>query len=201
MLNVGLTGGIASGKSTVVQLLADRGALIIDFDLLTRYVEEPGRPAWNKIASIFGKEIIKDDGTINRRKLGEIVFQNPEKLARLNAIVHPLVFQEWKRRLTLLQENQGNEITISDIPLLIETNAQQHFDVIILVYCPPWLQIQRLMIRNGYNAVQAQLRLDSQYPIDLKVPYADIIIDNGLNLEKTIQQVDAVWKELNARNG
>lgn len=201
MLNVGLTGGIASGKSTVVQLLADRGALIIDFDLLTRYVEEPGRPAWNKIVSIFGKEIINDDGAINRRKLGEIVFQNPEKLALLNSIVHPLVFQEWKRRLILLQENHGNEITISDIPLLIETKAQQHFDVIILVYCPPWLQIQRLMIRNGYNAVQAQLRLDSQYPIDLKVPCADIIIDNGLNLDKTIQQVDAVWKELKARNG
>jgi len=196
MLNVGLTGGIASGKSMVVQLLADKGALIIDFDHLTRHVEEPGRPAWTELISFFGREIVKDDETINRKKLGEIVFQNPKKLAKLNAIVHPLIFREWKRRLAVLQENNCGEIVISDIPLLIETGAQKDFDLIVLVYIPPWQQLERLIIRNGYSAAEALQRLDSQFPIDLKVPYADIIIDNSSSLEKTSKRVDAVWKEL-----
>jgi dephospho-CoA kinase len=196
MLNVGLTGGIASGKSMVVQLLANKGALIIDFDHLTRYVEEPGRPAWSELVSYFGREIIQDDETINRRKLGEIVFHNSRKLARLNAIVHPLIFQEWKRRLAVLQDNNCGEIVISDIPLLIETGTQKECDLIVLVYAPPWQQLERLRIRNGYNDEEARQRLASQFPIDLKIPYADIIIDNSSSLEKTGERVDAVWEEL-----
>jgi dephospho-CoA kinase len=199
MLNVGLTGGIATGKSMVVKLLADKGARIIDFDHLTRYVQEPGRPAWNELVSLFGREIIKDDQTINRRKLGEIVFQDPQKLARLNAIVHPLIFQEWRRRLAVLRESNCGGIVISDIPLLIETGEQKDFDLIILVYAPPWQQLERLRIRNGYNAEEARQRLSSQLPIDLKVPYADIIIDNSTSREKTSEQVDSLWEELEKR--
>jgi dephospho-CoA kinase len=199
MLNVGLTGGIATGKSMVVKLLADKGARIIDFDHLTRYVQEPGRPAWNELVSLFGREIIKDDQTINRRKLGEIVFQDPQKLARLNAIVHPLIFQEWRRRLAVLRESNCGRIVISDIPLLIETGEQKDFDLIILVYAPPWQQLERLRIRNGYNAEEARQRLSSQLPIDLKVPYADIIIDNSTSREKTSEQVDSLWEELEKR--
>jgi dephospho-CoA kinase len=199
MLNVGLTGGIATGKSMVVKLLADKGARIIDFDHLTRYVQEPGQPAWNELVSLFGREIIKDDQTINRRKLGEIVFQDPQKLARLNAIVHPLIFQEWRRRLAVLRESNCGGIVISDIPLLIETGEQKDFDLIILVYAPPWQQLERLRIRNGYNAEEARQRLSSQLPIDLKVPYADIIIDNSTSREKTSEQVDSLWEELEKR--
>jgi dephospho-CoA kinase len=196
MLNVGLTGGIATGKSMVVRLLADKGARIIDFDHLTRYVQEPGRPAWNELVGYFGSEIIKDDKTINRRKLGEIVFQNPEKLARLNAIVHPLIFQEWRRRLTVLQEDNSSGIVVSDIPLLIETGQQKDFDLVILVYAPPWQQLERLKARNGYNTEEARQRLASQLPIDLKVPYADIIIDNSTSPENTGKRVNEVWEEL-----
>jgi dephospho-CoA kinase len=199
MLNVGLTGGIATGKSMVVKLLGDKGARIIDFDHLTRYVQEPGQPAWNELVSLFGREIIKDDQTINRRKLGEIVFQDPQKLARLNAIVHPLIFQEWRRRLAVLRESNCGGIVISDIPLLIETGEQKDFDLIILVYAPPWQQLERLRIRNGYNAEEARQRLSSQLPIDLKVPYADIIIDNSTSREKTSEQVDSLWEELEKR--
>lgn len=199
MLNVGLTGGIASGKSIVVQLLADKGALIIDFDHLTRYVEEPGRPAWSELVSFFGREIIQDDETINRKKLGEIVFHNPQKLARLNAIVHPLIFQEWKRRLAVIRENNCGKIVISDVPLLIETGAQKEFDLVVLVYAPPWQQLERLRIRNGYSDEEARQRLASQLSIDLKVPYADIIIDNSSSLEKTSERVDALWEELKKR--
>lgn len=199
MLNAGLTGGIATGKSMVVQLLAGKGARIIDFDHLTRYIQEPGRPAWNELVSFFGREIIKDDNTINRRKLGEIVFQNPEKLARLNAIVHPLIFQEWRHRLAVLQEENSTAIVISDIPLLIETGQQKDFDLVILVYAPPWQQLARLRTRNGYSAEEAQQRLASQLPIDLKIPYADIIIDNSSSLEKTGERVNEVWEELEKR--
>jgi dephospho-CoA kinase len=196
MLNAGLTGGIATGKSMVVQLLAGKGARIIDFDHLTRYVQEPGRPAWNELVSFFGREIIKDDNTINRRKLGEIVFQNPEKMVRLNAIVHPLIFQEWRHRLAVLQKENSSAIVISDIPLLVETGQQKDFDLVILVYAPPWQQMARLKARNGYSAEEARQRLASQLPIDLKIPYADIIIDNSSTLEKTGERVDEVWEEL-----
>jgi dephospho-CoA kinase len=199
MLNAGLTGGIATGKSMVVQLLAGRGARIIDFDHLTRYVQEPGRPAWNELVSFFGWEIIKDDNTINRRKLGEIVFQNPEKLARLNAIVHPLIFQEWRHRLAVLQKENSTAIVISDIPLLIETGQQKDFDLVILVYAPTWQQLARLRARNGYSAEEARQRLASQLPVDLKIPYADIIIDNSSTLEKTSERVNEVWEELKKR--
>jgi dephospho-CoA kinase len=199
MLNAGLTGGIATGKSVVMQLLAGKGARIIDFDHLTRYVQEPGRPAWNELVSFFGREIIKDDNTINRRRLGEIVFQNPEKLARLNAIVHPLIFQEWRHRLAVLQKENSSAIVISDIPLLVETGQQKDFDLVILVYAPPWQQLARLRARNGYSAEEARQRLASQLPIDLKIPYADIIIDNSSTLEKTSERVNEVWEELKKR--
>jgi len=196
MLNVGLTGGIASGKSMVVQLFAEKGAQIIDFDHLTRYVQEPGQPGWQELVNYFGYAIINDDETINRRKLGEIVFQDPLQLAELNAILHPLIFQEWKHRLAMLRENSAGKVVISDIPLLIETDAKKDFDLIILVYAPPQQQLERLKIRNGYTDGEARQRLASQLPIDLKVPYADIIIDNSFSLEKVSQRVNAVWEEL-----
>ena len=196
MLNVGLTGGIATGKSSVVQLLSGKGAQVIDFDHLTRYVQEPGRPAWNELVSFFGSEILKDDCMINRRRLGDIVFKNPQKLAQLNSIVHPLIFQEWRRRLTILRENNCSGIVISDIPLLIEMGYKKYFDLIILVYAPPWQQLERLKIRNGYSTEGAMQRLASQLPIDQKVPYADIVIDNSSSPEKTSEQVDTLWEEL-----
>jgi dephospho-CoA kinase len=199
MLNVGLTGGIATGKSMVVKLLANKGARIIDFDHLTRYVQEPGRPAWNELVSFFGRDILKDDMTINRRRLGEIVFPYPPKLARLNSIVHPFIIQEWQSRLTVLRENNCDGIVISDAPLLIEAGDQKDFDLIILVYAPPWQQLERLRIRNGYNVEEARQRLSSQLPIDLKVPYADVIIDNSTSREKTSEQVDSLWDELKKR--
>ena len=185
----------------VVQLLAGKGAQIIDFDHLTRYVQEPGRPAWKELVSFYGSEILKDDNTINRRRLGEIVFQDPQKLARLNAIVHPLIFQEWRDRLTALREKNRGGIVISDIPLLIETGEQKDFELIILVYAPPWQQLERLRVRNGYSDEEARQRLASQLPIDLKIPHADIVIDNSFTLEKTREQVDTLWQELKKMAG
>jgi len=199
MLNVALTGGIASGKSTVVELLREKGAAIIDFDELTRYVEEPGRPAWQALVDFFGKEILHDDGTINRGRLGAIVFADAGKLAKLNKIVHPFVFREWKRRLKELTVDTSPAIIISDIPLLYEGGSQKRFDLVILVYAAPEQQLARLTARNGCTPAEAGLRLRAQLPIDVKVPHADYVIDNSASLEETRRRTDEVWTELKKR--
>lgn len=200
MLNVALTGGIASGKSTVVRILAEKGARIIDFDELTRYVQEPGRPAWQTLVDFFGREIVNDDETINRAKLGAIVFQDKDKLARLNEIVHPCIVQEGERRLAILREEKSSSVVISDIPLLIEGGSQKRFDLIILVYATPEQQLQRLTARNGCTPEEARLRLRAQLPIDDKIPHADYVIDNSFSPEETRRRTEEVWAELEKRS-
>lgn len=196
MLNVGLTGGIASGKSTVAKMFVEKGAYLIDFDDLTHFVEEPDRPAWKAIVDCFGSAILHEDRTINRVKLGLIVFTDHEKLALLNSIVHPAVFEEWKRRVEEVYERDPCAIVISDIPLLIEVGVQHQVDVVVLVYVPQEEQIQRLMQRNKCNRQEAASRLEAQMPIDEKVPYADIVIDNRGTREMTRRTVDDLWKDL-----
>lgn len=196
MLHVGLTGGIATGKSTVAKMLQRKGAYLIDFDLLTRQAYEPGQPAWLKIIDYFGTGILNSDETINRKKLGDIVFREKDKLAKLNELVHPLLFEKRDLLMETLETNQPDAIVISDIPLLIEKNLQKDFDVVVLVYSSPQQQMQRLTGRNGCTAEEALERISSQMPIKEKVPHADIVIDNSASLEKTQQQVDDLWKQL-----
>jgi dephospho-CoA kinase len=196
MLNVGLTGGIASGKSTVAKMLQEKGAYLIDFDKLAHFVEEPGQPAWNAIVNFFGEDILNEDRTINRIKLGLIVFLDREKLSRLNSIVHPAVFEEWKRRLEDFRRKDPGAIVISDVPLLIEVGMQQQVDVVVLVHVSPEDQIQRLMERNGCSREDAVRRLSSQMPIDEKISHADLVIDNKGSVEETEIAVNAVWEDL-----
>ncbi|MHB9096998.1 MAG: dephospho-CoA kinase [Syntrophales bacterium] len=199
MLNVGLTGGIACGKSTVARMLAQRGALLIDFDEIAHAVEEPDGTAWREIVSHFGREILRADRTIDRRKLGAIVFADREKLSLLNGLVHPAVFAEWQRRMEEIRKTLPDAIVLSDIPLLIEAGVQQRVDLVILVYLPPEEQILRLMTRDGYSREEAVQRLASQMPIDDKLPAADIIIRNDGSLEQTRMQIDDLWEELKKR--
>ncbi len=196
MLNAGLTGGIASGKSTVAKMLQEKGAYIIDFDELAHYVEEPDRPAWQEIVNYFGRDILNEDRTINRVKLGLIVFADQEKLSRLNSIVHPAVFEEWRRRMDEINRKDPGAIVIADVPLLVEVGLQRLLDVVILVYSSPEDQIKRLMDRSGCSREEALKRLASQMPIDEKTRYADIVIDNHDTPEVTRGIVDCVWKEL-----
>lgn len=196
MLNAALTGGIASGKSSVVRLLAKKGAFIIDFDELTRYVQEPGHTAYAQVVDCYGTEILNEDGTIHRGRLGDIVFRDSRKLAKLNQIVHPCVFREWERRLSLLQQEHPDAIVISDIPLLIEGGSQKKFDLVILVYATPEQQLRRLVERSGCTPEEARLRLAAQLPIDAKLPHADILIDNSFSFAATEKRVDEVWEEL-----
>jgi dephospho-CoA kinase len=196
MLNIGLTGGIGSGKSTVAQFFKNKGAYLIDFDILAHKVEKPEEPAWKRIVEEYGPEILNDDRTINREKLGDIVFQDKEKLETLNSIVHPAVFEEWVRQMEEIKKEKENAIVISDIPLLIEVGLQKHVDLTVLVYLPPEEQIERIITRNGFTREEAEYRLRSQMSIDEKLPLADIVINNEGPPEKTRKIVETYWPEL-----
>ena len=196
MLNVGLTGGIATGKSTVARILVEKGACLIDFDELSHAVEEPEGPVWNQIVGHFGEGILKADRTIDRRILGDIVFADRKKLDLLNGLVHPAVFKEWHRRIEEIQKVQPDAIVISDVPLLIEAAMKPMFDLVLLVYIPPAKQITRLIARNGYSREDAQKRIASQMPIGEKLPHADIVIRNDGSPEMTRNTLNAIWMEL-----
>jgi dephospho-CoA kinase len=196
MLNVGLTGGIACGKSTVARMLAEKGAVLIDFDELAHAVEEPEGPVWREIVRHFGRDILNPDRAIDRRKLGAVVFEDREKLDLLNRLVHPAVFAEWRRRMAEIRAARPDAIVLSDIPLLVEAGLKPMVDLVILVYLPPEEQIARLMARNGYHREEAAKRLASQMPIDAKLPSADIVIRNDGSPAETRRAVDEVWEEL-----
>ncbi len=199
MLNVGLTGGIASGKSTVARMLAEKGALVIDFDELAHDVQEPEGLVWRKIVAHFGLDILGPDRTIDRRKLGAVVFGDREKLELLNRLVHPAVFAEWQRRIAEVRATQPDAIVLSDIPLLLEAGLKPQVDLVLLVYIPPEEQINRLMSRNGYGRDEALSRLASQMPLDAKLPEADIVIRNDGSRGETQKAIDALWQELQER--
>jgi len=199
MLNVGLTGGIASGKSTVARMLAVKGALLIDLDEIAHAVEEPEGPVWREIVHHFGRAILDADGAIDRRKLGAVVFGDREKLEILNNLVHPAVLTEWQRRIAEIRAARPDAIVLSDIPLLLEAGLKPLVDLVLLVYLPPEEQIRRLMARNGYCRDEAAARLASQMPIDEKLPAADIVIRNDGTPAETQRAVDGLWEELRRR--
>ncbi|MBN2284200.1 MAG: dephospho-CoA kinase [Deltaproteobacteria bacterium] len=196
MLNIGLTGGIGSGKSTVAGLFEKKGARIIDFDVLARRVVEPGQPAWKEIVDHFGDDVIDDGGRIDREALATRVFRDREQREKLNGVVHPAIFREWMEDIAAIQREVGEAVIISDIPLLIEVGLQRHMDATILVYASPAVQVRRIMDRNGYSREEAEDRLRAQMNIDDKVHLCDFVIRNEGDLDETQRQVDAVWKEL-----
>ena len=199
MLNVGLTGGIASGKTTVAQMFVALGAHLIDFDKLAHEVQEPGKSAWNEIVKFCGDGILNQDDTINRNRLAQIVFTDKRKLEALNNIVHPLVFDLWYERLDKIKRQQEQAIVLSDVPLLFEEKMQYLFDLTMLILISPEEQIFRLMERNGLSYDEAQLRLKNQMPIVDKIGLADIVIDNSGDVSQTKEKAAAIWQQLKAR--
>jgi dephospho-CoA kinase len=199
MLNVGLTGGIACGKSTVAQMFVLLGAHLIDFDKLAHEVQEPEKPAWKEIIRYFGKDILKQDETIDRNILAQIVFADKKELKALNNIVHPLVFNLWQERLDKIKIKEEHAIVLSDVPLLFEGKMQDLFDLTILVLISPEEQICRLMARNSMSRDEAQIRLASQMPIEDKIGLADIVIDNQDNISQTEKRVAQIWWQLKDR--
>jgi dephospho-CoA kinase len=201
MLNVGLTGGIACGKSTVARMLVEKGAILIDFDDLAHAVEEPGEPVWREVVRHFGEEILLPDRRIDRGKLGAIVFADREKREILNHLVHPAVFAEWRKRLGEIEKTGQDAIVLSDIPLLIEAGLESMVDVVLLVYLSPEEQIHRLTARNGFSREEAERRVAAQMPIEEKVIHADIVIYNEGSVEETSRAASGVWDELRRRSG
>jgi dephospho-CoA kinase len=196
MLNVGLTGGIACGKSTVAGMFVRLGAYLIDLDVLAHEVQEPGEPEYQKIIDCFGHDILGQDKKIDRNKMAAIVFNQPEKLKALNDIVHPRTLQEWQARLEKIKAGDPRAIILSDVPLLFEGRMQSLFDLTILVMIPAAEQINRLIKRNGLSREEARLRLVCQMPIDDKISMADIVIDNQSSISDTEKKVKEVWQEL-----
>jgi len=181
----GLTGGIASGKSTASAFLADAGAVIVDADIIAREVVQKNRPAWLEIVRAFGRSILLPGGEINRFLLGEIIFNDPAQKQVLNRIVHPEVIAETATRLAEIEKNQPGAVVILEVPLLIESGMDTGLSDIIVVYVPEPVQIQRLIARDALTQVQAQARIRSQMPIEEKKRRATIVIDNSGSREDT----------------
>lgn len=194
----GLTGGIATGKSTVAEMFRQRGAVIVDADLAAREVVAPGTEGLRRIRERFGEEYILPSGELDRAKLGALVFSDEQARKDLNAITHPLIRQHMDQQVQEAFERDPKAIVIMDIPLLIESMAQgqKRVDKVILVYVPPHIQLQRLMQRNGYTEEEAKQRIAAQMGIEEKKKWADWLIDNSGTLEETERQVEQLFPQL-----
>jgi len=190
---VGLTGGIATGKSTVAAMLRQRGAVVVDADALVHEVEQPGQPAYEQIVHRFGPEAVAPDGSIDRAALGRLVFDDDVARRDLEAITHPRVRELIAKGLVDAAES-GAQLAIVDIPLLFETGRAEQFPEVLLVYATPAMQVLRLRERNALSAEEGRKRLAAQLPIDKKREQATWVIDNSGDLRSTEQQVSQWWR-------
>lgn len=195
MYKIGLTGGIASGKSTVVSMLRQYDAAIIDCDIIARDVVLPGSKGLQAVVCAFGPQALLSDGTMNRAYIGSVVFTNPAKKQELEEILFPLIRQEIRTKITQL-EKAGEVVAFLDMPLLFEVKYQSYVNEVWLVYVDAVTQLARLMARNGYTKDEALARIRSQFPIDKKRALSQVIVDNTASLEKTEEQVKAAWNQL-----
>jgi len=198
MVLVGLTGGIGSGKSLIAEMFKQRGVYIIDADELAHEAVEPGRPALKRIVETFGAEGLDSDGRLDRAKLGRIVFEDPERRERLNAIVHPFVFMEEERRRKEIAQKNPKAIVLFDAALLIETGSYQLMDKVILVTIDRRKQIGRIMKRDGLTREEAVRRIEAQMPQAKKKRKADYVIDGGQPVNAIEEHVHTIYEELTA---
>ena len=192
---IGLTGGIASGKSTVSNLLRQAGLPIIDADQVARQVQRPGSPALDKLVAAFGHEIIAPDGHLDRKRLGQQVFADPAARQELDRIMQPLIRDAiWQAVENFKKQGVAN--VILDVPLLFEAGYDDDCDLVVVVRVSPATELQRLMARNGYSKTAAQARIAAQLPLSTKVAKADVVIDNNGGLEQTRRQVAQLVEDL-----
>ena len=196
MLKVGLTGGIAAGKSEVSRRLAERGAVIIDADAVAREVVAPGTRGLAEITAAFGPEVLDADSALDRGRLGEIVFADPALLGKLNAIVHPLVAE---RMLAIEHAAPPDAIVVHDVPLLAENRLAGRYDVVVVVDAAPEVQFDRLTRQRGMPADQARERMGAQASRAERLAIADIVVDNSGPLAELDRWVDGLWEELRRR--
>ncbi|MNW41836.1 Dephospho-CoA kinase [compost metagenome] len=193
-MNIGLTGGIAAGKSTVSQMLVNRGAALIDADVVAREIMEPGHPVLQRVVERFGQEVLHEDGTLDRKKLGSIVFSDPTQRKALEEITHPAIRSEMREAMSRLEAENPGRLVIADIPLLYESGLENLYEEIMVVYVPREIQLDRLMQRDGLSLSGAEARLSAQMDIELKKQRADIVIDNSYGFNETERQIDEFWR-------
>ncbi|AEE91750.1 dephospho-CoA kinase [Tepidanaerobacter acetatoxydans] len=197
MTVVGLTGGIASGKSTVSSLLKDKGAAIIDADEIAKEIMSKGKPVWINVVNHFGEQILNDDKSdIDRKKLADIVFSDRIQLEALNSLTHPEILKEIKKQLENYKK-AGRKVIVIDAALLLESGLDALVDEVWLVAVDEKTQIKRLIMREKDMAhAQALNRIKSQMPLKEKLKYANRVIDNNAGIEETREQIDEIWREI-----
>ena len=195
-LLAGLTGGIATGKSTVSQMFAHLGAKIVDADLLARDVVMPGQPALAEIAAEFGPDVLQADGSLDRKRLGDIVFGNPEKRRRLEQITHPAIYLRQQRILSVYEEEAFEGVVLWDAAVLIESGGHKRMDKLVVVLTDPATELARLMARDAMTEDVARTRIAAQMPVADKAALADYVIDNSGSRAETERQVRDVYARL-----
>lgn len=196
---IGLTGGIAAGKSAVAARLAELGAVVIDADRLAREVVEPGTPGLAAIAHRFGDAVLAPDGSLDRARLGAIIFTDDAARRDLNAIVHPAVQRRYAELVAEAFARDADAIVVYDVPLLAEARAASEFALVVVVDAPPEVRIDRLVALRGMDRADARARIDAQIPDAERRAMADVVIDASGTLEHTLEQVDALWERLVAQ--
>jgi dephospho-CoA kinase len=196
VLRVGLTGGIGAGKSEVSRRLAAQGAVVIDADAIAREVVEPGTDGLADVVEAFGPEVLRPDGGLDRPKLGEVVFADPERRSRLNAIIHPRV----AARMAELEREAGpGAIVVHDVPLIAEGSRADAYDVVVVVDAPTRVRVERLVRNRGMSREQARARMGAQASREQRLAIAGIVIDNSGSLAELDRQVGDLWAELRRR--
>lgn len=196
MYLIGLTGGIASGKSTVARRLYEHGAVHIDADDLARRVVEPGTPALAAIVEAFGEGVLLPGGGLDRAKLGAIVFADAEARERLNAIVHPAVRELAAKLIAKVEAEQPDAVVVYDVPLLVEAAVDHPFDLVVVTNAPRRTQVKRLVEERGLDPIHAEARVDAQASNTERVAIADVVIDTDGTLGHTMSQTDALWQRV-----
>ncbi len=196
---IALTGGIASGKSTIARRLAEHGAVIVDADAIVREVQQPGSPVLDAIAEVFGDEVIGAGGELDRTALGARVFGDDEALARLNAIVHPAVRKESARRFREALDVDPAAIVVYDVPLLVEARLEDPWELVVVADAPAEVRFERLVTLRGMDPATARARIEAQVPDDARRAVADVLIDTSGTVAHTLAQTDALWERLRDR--
>jgi dephospho-CoA kinase len=196
ILKIGLTGGIASGKTTIAGIFKELGAEIIDADLIARKVSQKGTSVYKEIVKAFGKNCLKKDGEIDRKKIGKIIFESPDKRKLLNAIIHPEIFKKERLLEREIKKRNKHAVILYDIPLLIETGSFAKMESVVLVHVKRETQISRLMKRNRLTRDESLNRIQAQLPFSQKKKYADYLIRGDETRDKTVKRVKKIYSEI-----
>jgi len=196
MIIVGVTGGVGTGKTTVAGMFRRMGAVVIDADEISHQLIYPGRPAWKKVVSTFGKAILRRDYFIDRKVLAQKVFSDSRQLKKLSGIIHPLVYKAIREKIAKIKRSDPSAVVILDVPLLLESGGQRHADKLVVVTAPRDVQLKRACGKFEIGKSDALRRIKAQMPLKEKIKTADFVIDNGGSLISTEKQARAIWKKL-----